>query len=224
VAGRSIGGPLRRLLTPGYGRLWRPRDEAEARRLILNDADPEAFERSGREAAGRLAEHIHPGDAVLDLGCGIGRVARYVAEGCRTLWAVDASPVMLRHARARMAGLGNVTFARCHGTSIPTMPDAGVDVAYSLLTLQHLEREDAFVLLRELRRVLRPGGTAYLTFPNLLSDTYLDAFIGYVDGGHAATRARARFYTPQEVERILPAAGLPIRRLDPGVEIVAVCG
>ena len=68
-------------------------------------------------------------------------------------------------------------FARCDGTSVPAVPDDAVDVAYSLLTLQHVEREDAFALLRELRRVVRPGGRLYLTFPNLLSDTYLDAFV-----------------------------------------------
>ncbi len=90
-------------------------------------------------------------------------------------------------------------------------------------SLQHLEREDAFALLRDLRRALRPGGRAFLTFPNLLSDAYLAAFVEQVDRGEVANPARARAYTPQEVERLLPAAGLPIERLDAGVEIVAVC-
>ena len=43
---------------------------------------------------------------------------------------------------------------------MPAVPDDAVDVAYSLLTLQHLEREDAFALLRDLRRVVRPGAAA----------------------------------------------------------------
>jgi ubiquinone/menaquinone biosynthesis C-methylase UbiE len=206
----------------GYGGLWRPRDEAEARRLILNDADPEAFEASGRADAERLAPLAGGGAVVLDMGCGIGRVARYVAPSCRTLWAVDASEAMLGHARRRLADLANVRFARCDGTRVPAVPDDAVDLAYSLITLQHLEREDAFALLRELRRMVRPGGRIYVTFPNLLSDVYLAAFLDQVDRGEVANPARARAYTPQEVERLLPAAGFAIERLDAGVEIAAV--
>jgi ubiquinone/menaquinone biosynthesis C-methylase UbiE len=206
----------------GYSGLWRPRDEEEARRLILNEGDPVAFERAGRADAERLAELFGPDDAVLDLGCGIGRVARYVAPRCRELWAVDASETMLAAARRRLDG-PNVRYARSEGTAMPAVPSESVDTAYSLLTLQHLEREDAFALLRDLHRVLRPGGRAFLTFPNLLSDTYLDAFVAQVEGGEVANPARARAYTPQEVERLLPAAGLDIERLEAGVEIVAVC-
>jgi SAM-dependent methyltransferase len=213
----AAGGPR------GYGALWQPRDEGEARSLIFNDPDPEGFESSGRADADRLAPLVGPGDAVLDLGCGIGRVARYVAPSCRLLWVVDASESMLAHARRRLADLPNVRFARCDGTRVPAVPDDAADVAYSLITLQHLEREDAFALLRELRRILRPGGRAYVTFPNLLSDVYLGAFLEGVERGDVANPARARAYTPQEVERLLPAAGFTVERLDPGVEIVAVC-
>jgi ubiquinone/menaquinone biosynthesis C-methylase UbiE len=218
----AIGEAIRRWRS-GYGRLWLPRSEQEARRQILNDDDPEAFERSGREAAEALAAGFGPGDTVLDLGCGVGRVARYAAPGCRTLWAVDASPLMLRYARRRMAGIPNVRYARCRGTTVPDVPDGAIDFAYSLLTLQHLEREDAFLLLRELRRMVRPGGTIHVTFPNLLSDTYLAAFVAYADEGRSGNRARARFYTPPEVERILPAAGLTVSAIDAGVEIAATC-
>lgn len=207
----------------GYGSLWRPVDETEARALILNEVDPEVFERTGRGDAERMAPLFGPADTVLDLGCGIGRVARYVAPGCRRLWAVDASETMLALARGRLADHANVTFTRCAGTTIPDVPGGAVDFAYSLITLQHLEREDAFALLRDLRRVLRPGGRAYLTFPNLLSDEYLAAFRAYADEGHVTNAARARFYTPEEVRRLLPAAGFAVDTLEAGVEIVVTC-
>jgi ubiquinone/menaquinone biosynthesis C-methylase UbiE len=214
-AGEAHGG--------GYGALWRPGDEEQARLSILNEADPDAFERAGREDAERIAPLLGDDAIVMDLGCGIGRVARYVAPICRTLWAVDASDVMLDHARKRLAGTGDVRFARSEGIRVRALPDDSVDVAYSLLTLQHLEREDAFALLRDLRRIVRRGGCAYLTFPNILTETYLDAFLAYVDGGEISNAARARFYTPQEVERLLPVAGFGIERLEVGVEIVVVC-
>lgn len=209
----------------GYGSLWSPADEHQARALILNETDPEVFESSGkRQAEEVIRPLLREGDVdvVLDLGCGIGRVARYVAPMCRRLWAVDASDEMLSHAARRLSGLGNVRLARCTGTAIPDVPDGDVDVAYSVLTLQHLEREDAFLLLRELHRVLRPGGTAFLTFPNLLSSTYLDCFVTYATTGEVANRARARLYTPQEVGAVLPAAGFRIERMAEGTEIEVV--
>jgi ubiquinone/menaquinone biosynthesis C-methylase UbiE len=190
--------------------------------LILNTTDVETFEATGRADADRLAAYLPDGGSALDLGCGIGRVARYLAPRCATLWAVDASDRMLELARTRLADLPNVHYARCVDTAIPDVPDGTIDVAYALLVLQHLEREDAFLLLEELRRVVAPSGTVVVTFPNLLSDTYLAAFLDYVRGGEVTNRARARMYTPEEVTRVVAAAGFDVE-IDAGVEIFAVC-
>jgi ubiquinone/menaquinone biosynthesis C-methylase UbiE len=208
---------------PGYGAIWVPQDETDAMDQILNVSDPEAFEAAGRNDAARLTPFISRTDTVLDLGCGIGRVTRYVAPLCREIWAVDVSETMLRFARERLAQLPNVRFLVGRGTALPELETGSMDFVYSLLTLQHVEREHAFKLLRELRRVLKDGGRAFLTFPNLLSDEYLRAFLHYVEVDEVGNPARARFYTPQEVERLLPAAGLEIEQLDAGVEIVATC-
>ena len=61
-----------------------------------------------------------------------------------------------------------------------------------------------------------------VTFPNLLSDTYLDAFVDYVRTGQVTNRARARMYTPEEVRRVVTAAGFDVE-IEAGVEIFAVC-
>jgi ubiquinone/menaquinone biosynthesis C-methylase UbiE len=207
-----------------YGDLWKPADEPQAMQLVLNENDAEVFEESGRrQARSLLCPLIERSDVVLDLGCGIGRVARYVAECCRILWAVDASETMLALARERLLDRANVRFAVCEDTTFPEVPDSSVDFAYSILTLQHLEREDAFRLLVELRRVMRPRAKAFLTFPNLLSDEYLAAFLQYVEAGEVSNPARARFYTPEEVGRILPVAGFDVESLASGVEIEVIC-
>jgi ubiquinone/menaquinone biosynthesis C-methylase UbiE len=207
-----------------YGDLWQPDDEKQAMQLVLNETDLDIFEESGRrQAEDLLCPRIRRTDVVMDLGCGIGRVARYVAQCCESLWAVDASETMLRLARERLHGLANVSFARSEGTEIPSIESGSVDFVYSILTLQHLEREDAFLLLRDTHRVLRIGGSAFFTFPNLLSDVYLNAFLAYAEGGEVANPVRARFYTPEEVRRLLPAAGFDLVNLSVGVEIEVDC-
>jgi ubiquinone/menaquinone biosynthesis C-methylase UbiE len=207
-----------------YGSFWRPADVSAAMLSILSNDDTELFEQSGRAQAEALVALLPSADAtVVDLGCGIGRVAKYLAPRCKLLWGVDVSAEMLEMAAERLAGIPNVRFSHCADTRIPEIADASVDFVYAVLVLQHLEREDTFLMLREIRRILRPGGTAYLGFPNLLSDVYLRSFVAYAESGEAATNpVRARAYTPQEVERLLPAAGLTVVTLEATVDIVAV--
>lgn len=221
---RAVAGRLRSSfgLPRSYAELWRPSTLAEAITQIYDTADLASFEEGGQRDASWLAPFVTPESTVLDLGCGIGRVALYVAPRCRRLWAVDVSARMLELARERLSACGNVSYARCRDVTVPDIRAGAVDLAYSLLVLQHVEREDAFLLLEELRRVLRPGGTAVLTFPNLLSEPYLRGFIDYARSRASSQRGRARFYTPQEVDRVVRAAGFDIVGLEPGTEIRVV--
>lgn len=200
-----------------YGRLWNPIDVKEAIAEIYNTTDMAAFEEGGQLDAGWVNQFVSESSTVLDLGCGIGRVARYVAPNCKEMWAADASERMLQIAAQRLSDFPNVRLLHSGDTKIPA-PDDSVDVAYSLLVLQHVEREDAFLLLEELRRILKPDGRALLTFPNLLSDTYLDSFLMYAHTGGSTQPNRARIYTPEEVDRLMTAAGFTCE-LEPQTEI-----
>jgi ubiquinone/menaquinone biosynthesis C-methylase UbiE len=190
-----------------YESTWTPSTEGDAKLLIYLTESEESFAEGGRVDFQRLSPWFNEDATVLDLGCGIGRVARFVAPECSKLWAVDVSERMLEMAAVRLSAFKNVSFVHSQDVSIPEVPDASVDLAYSLLVLQHLEREDAFLLLEELRRLIKPSGTVVLSYPNLLADGYLESFLQYAHNGASTEPARARFYTPQEVERILSAAG-----------------
>lgn len=203
-----------------YGPLWNPIDTTEAIAEIYNTTDMASFERGGRFDADWIGPFLTPSSVVLDLGCGIGRVAKYVAPLCGELLAVDASGRMLQLAARRLEACPNVRLLQSDDTRIPA-PDASVDLAYSLLVLQHVEREDAYLLLEELHRVLKEGGRAMLTFPNLLSDTYLEGFLSYAHSGASTQPNRARIYTPQEVERLMSAAGFACE-IEAGTEIRVV--
>jgi ubiquinone/menaquinone biosynthesis C-methylase UbiE len=215
--------PTAPTVTSRYESTWSPPTEAEAKLLIYNTESEESFEQGGL-ADFECLQPFLPGDAIaLDLGCGIGRVARFVAPSCSRLWAVDVSLGMLDMARERLKEFSNVQFVHSEDVHIPIVPSSSVDLAYSFLVLQHVEREDAFLLLEELRRLLKPSGTVVLTFPNLLSDVYLNSFLNYAHNGAAAREpARARTYTPQEVERLMAAAGfLPEVTAEQEIRVVA---
>lgn len=101
-----------------------------------------------------------PADAVtLDIGCGVGRLTRALADRSAHVHAVDVSAEMLDRARKMLATHGNITFHHGDGTTLATLPDASIDVAISFVVFQHIP-DPAVTLgyIRELGRVLRPGG------------------------------------------------------------------
>jgi demethylmenaquinone methyltransferase / 2-methoxy-6-polyprenyl-1,4-benzoquinol methylase len=96
-----------------------------------------------------------PGDTVLDVATGTGAVARELvaSKGC-TVVGLDQSPEMLAEARRRLPA--DVELIEASAESIP-FPDASFDA----LTFTYLLRyvSDPAATVRELARVVRPGGT-----------------------------------------------------------------
>lgn len=206
-----------------YAMYWQPRDERTAALQIYNTDDFATFDKGGMLDAEIIRPLVTSDSVVMDFGCGMGRVSKYVAPMCKVLWAVDASSVMLDLARKRLSGLDNVRYARSRDTVVPDVESASVDVIFSLLVLQHMEREDAFRTLKEFHRLLRPQGVLLVNFPNMLADVYLDGFVrGASISDTPSYPVRARVYTPQEVERLLPAAGFSVE-IRAETEIWATC-
>ncbi len=104
------------------------------------------------------------GDSLLDVGCGLGDVARAYAElvgPAGRIVGIDASEEMLAIARERAARDGvEVTFRVADALAIDE-PDAAFDACRSERVLQWLPDMEAAI--REMLRVLRPGGRVCLT-------------------------------------------------------------
>ncbi len=115
---------------------------------------------SGKRLAERLA--IGPGDRVLDVGCGTGRLARHLAErvgpGGKVV-GIDPLPERIALARAHAGGV--VSFEVGQAEDLAAFADASFD-AVSLSAVFHWIN-DRPRALREIRRVLRAGGRVGLT-------------------------------------------------------------
>jgi len=103
---------------------------------------------------------IHPGESVLEVGCGSGVIMRELARrsgGANRLIGRDMSPYLLREARAlaRRAGLlDHIDFGEGRAEALP-LADGAVDVALSSTVF---EEGNAELMLSEIVRVTRPGG------------------------------------------------------------------
>ncbi|MGP4086074.1 class I SAM-dependent methyltransferase [Streptomyces sp. KR55] len=114
---------------------------------------PRAYARLARLSGAR------PGDRVLDVGCGTGYLTRRIAKAVGptgSVLGIDPSAEVIAYARdktrephcAYEAGVGEALSA----------PDGSFDVVVSCLAVHHLPEDLRPVALREMYRVLRPGG------------------------------------------------------------------
>lgn len=112
-------------------------------------------------AYGRLARlsGACPGDRVLDVGCGTGYLTRRMAKTVGptgTVLGIDPGAEVVAYARSKTRE------AYCsYETGVAealTAPDASFDVVVTSLAVHHLPEDLRPVALREMRRVLRPGG------------------------------------------------------------------
>jgi SAM-dependent methyltransferase len=98
---------------------------------------------------------MQPDWVVGDLGCGTGHFALAAAPFVRSVIAVDGSQAMLDVAKTRLAGRGNVELRRGDLASLP-IADGALDLAVLNLVLPYAA--DPGLVIREVARVLRPGG------------------------------------------------------------------
>ncbi len=102
------------------------------------------------------------GERALDIGCGPGLTTEALARAVGAAGSVrglDIAPPMLAIARRRCAQLPNVAFEQADVTQLP-YADGSFDVALASQVYEYVEDIDG--ALRELARVIRPGGRALL--------------------------------------------------------------
>lgn len=165
-----------------------------------------AVHRAGADLDALLAALAATGrERVLDLGCGPGHTALATAPRVREVVAFDLTEAMLDQARRLAAerGLANVRFERGDASRLP-FPDGAFDRVTSRLSAHHVA--DPAAMLREVARVLAPGG-AFLLVDSVAPespahDSFLNAFELLRDPSHV------RDHRVSDWEAMFRAAGL----------------
>jgi len=151
---------------------------------------------------------VEKGKRLLDLGCADGILAEQLRERFVETHGVDISETALAIARKR-----GIETHRVNVDEEPLpFPDGFFDAITCLDLVEHVF--EPRVLMREMARVLAPGGSVYIAFPNIryiirikeliagrFPKTSGDVEYSY-DGGHL------HYYTPEDMRRLLAEQGL----------------
>lgn len=153
----------------------------------------------------------HPGERVLDVACGTGVVTRLAAEHVGPDGAVvglDPNPAMLAVARTAAPAGAGIEWRQAPAESMP-LPDAGFDLVLCQMGLQFME--DGAAALKEMCRVLAPGGRLALNVP--APETPFFGALADALGRHLAPEAAGFVHAvfalddPAAIARLLTDAG-----------------
>jgi len=108
----------------------------------------------------------------LDIGSGLGRVERHLAPLVGRCYGADISPSMVGKAR-RLVPFENVEFTCTNGNDLAPWNDSSIDLVFSFLVFQHLQRGQAEEYLNAAFAKLRPGGT--IVFHMMIDEDHVHA-------------------------------------------------
>lgn len=142
---------------------WSVQQSEEASVALYSLGNPQLLERATREVIAQLElwNVISQQRVVLDIGCGIGRVAAEIAPRVKEVHGIDVSARMIETALRRCHGLSNVKLMKSSGRDLHEFGDASMDAALAVDTFPYLHQSGAALVatfFAETARVLRPGG------------------------------------------------------------------
>lgn len=178
------------IFSPEYYAYWRTFEETSWWNAAMRDVASMLMERGDLPETGTL----------LDIGCGSGQGLRWFSRSHPTWRLLGLDPGAEGLMAARAAGFRELSLASA--TNLPH-PDGSVDAIIVLDVLQHLPLDGGDeAALREMHRVLRPGGTLFIrtnaqSFPRQAEDR----------------AAQWKKYEPDELESKLERSGFAVDRL-----------
>lgn len=156
---------------------------------------------------------------MTELGCGAGRMTRSFAQHFQSVTAVDISEEMQSRAKGHLGSFSNIRWVLSNGETLSGIESASVDFVFSYLVLQHIPaKQMVFNSIREMIRILRPGGAFLFQFNGSHQPTMNwkgRAISGILDGIaalglHSASRGIASVFgiDPQMVGKTWRGAAL----------------
>lgn len=145
----------------------------------------------------------HGAQVALELGCGVGRMLRAARACFNTVIGVDVSPKAIEKAKD-LLGDERIQCIANSGSDLSGISPYSVDFVWSYAALPHMPTRVFASYLCEIRRVLKPNGTARL-----------QVFLGRQESPAENDTLRLRAYNEEDLRRAVTAAGLTLDHISP---------
>ncbi len=193
---------------------WDERARQDAERFIYTrdaESDVAAFDESGRANYNQLLRPFLPVlfdgrpaqcCRALEIGCGVGRIARWAAEAFGEVHGVDVAPAMIEQARERLRDCANIKLHLGSGYDLAFAGDEYFDLVFSYLVFQHIPVRAAIdSYIHEAARVLKPDGAFKFQLNGDQSPAYL---------AHEPDTWLGETFSLEEAQRMIAEAGLTL--------------
>jgi SAM-dependent methyltransferase len=164
----------------------------------------------------KFAVNLPSRPAILEAGSGTGYVMEAIDRRLVTLGnpagsitGLDIAPSMIEKARQRLGSRPPFRFQLYDGVTVP-LPDESLDLVYSVATLQHIPKPFVYSLFLEVKRLLKPEGSAVfhlMPFRNLHDWKVQGQPFSWKDEIRQQVEGRVahwhHFYSAEELEMVL---------------------
>lgn len=176
---------------------------------------------TGRQDADVISRYLSQNDVVLEIGCGAGRIEKFLAPQVRKLYGVDISPKAIKLGRQYNKEHQNCYLYENNGQDLYRFGNNKFDFIFSVGTFQHMSVEDSFCFFVESFRCLKPGGKILFQFRSLKH--WFDQFAYQAIRGDGL-EARPRYFTSDQLQLVFNQIGYDIENIiDGGFEIWPRC-
>lgn len=153
-----------------------------------------------------------PTDVVLDVATGTGHTAFAFAPHVTSVIATDVTPEMLSESEKLKdkGGITNVDFQLADAHDLP-FEDATFDIVTCRRAAHHFV--DIAIALREMKRVLKPGGRLVIDDRSVPEDNFVDMTLNRLDVLH--DRSHVREYRPSEWQNMIQQTGFVVEAVEP---------
>lgn len=170
---------------------WSVQQSEEASVALYSLGNPELLENATKEIIAQLERWgiVSSDRAVVDIGCGIGRLEIELAPRVAAVHGIDVSAQMINVALRRCASLPNVRLLKGTGRDLREFADATFDAAIAVDTFPYINQSGAALVdnyFAEAARVLKSGGDlVILNFSYSNDDTADEAMIRHLAARHS---------------------------------------
>lgn len=140
------------------------------------------------------------GRKILDIGSGPGHDAKIFTDLGLEVTGIDLSEKLIQHARSKAP---DATFIKMD-MRVLNFPNETFDGVWALASLQHLPKSEIIGALKEIRRVLKPTGTFYLSVTNGDGEGLVQK------DRYAGNRKYFANYSEKEIQKYLEEAGFAV--------------